>query len=93
MAYSLNEVNLIGNVGRDPEARYLSDGTPVANFSLATSSRRQDPNGEWVDDTEWHRIVAWERHAELAMKSIVKGSKVFVKGRIKSRKYTDDSGV
>ncbi len=91
--YSVNKVILIGNLGRDPEMRYTPSGQPVANFSLATSRSRRDPNGNWVDDTEWHRIVAWERMAELASQSLRKGSKVYVEGRIQSRKYTDNQGV
>ncbi len=91
--YSVNKVILVGNLGREPELRYTPSGQPVANFSLATGRRRQDPNGNWVDETEWHRIVAWERLAELASQNLHKGSKVYVEGRIQSRKYTDNQGV
>ncbi len=91
--YSVNKVILVGNLGRDPEMRYTPSGQAVANFSLATSRGRQDANGNWTDETEWHRIVAWERLAELASQSLHKGSKVYVEGRIQSRKYTDNQGV
>lgn len=91
--YSVNKVILVGNLGRDPEMRYTPGGQPVANFSLATGRRRQDPNGNWVDETEWHRIVVWDRMAELASQSLHKGSKVYVEGRIQSRKYTDNQGI
>jgi single-strand DNA-binding protein len=91
--YSVNKVILVGNLGRDPEMRYTPSGQPVANFSLATSRGRQDANGNWTDETEWHRIVVWERLAELASQSLHKGSKVYVEGRIQSRKYTDNQGV
>ncbi len=91
--YSVNKVILVGNLGREPELRYTPSGQPVANFSLATSRGRKDTNGNWTDETEWHRIVAWERMAELASQSLHKGSKVYVEGRIQSRKYTDNQGV
>ncbi len=91
--YSVNKVILVGNLGREPELRYTPSGQPVANFSLATSRGRKDPNGNWADETEWHRIVAWERMAELASQNLHKGSKVYVEGRIQSRKYTDNQGV
>jgi single-strand DNA-binding protein len=91
--YSVNKVILVGNLGRDPELRYSANGKPIATFSLATSRRRQDPSGTWVDETEWHRIVVWEKVAELASQALHKGSKVYVEGRIQSRKYTDSQGI
>jgi single-strand DNA-binding protein len=91
--YSVNKVILVGNLGGDPDARYTADGTPVANFTLATSRGKQDAAGAWTDETEWHRIVCWEKLAELAAHSLHKGSKVYVEGRIQSRKYTDRQGV
>ncbi len=93
MARSVNKVMLIGNVGRDPEVRYTPSGQAVANFSLATSRSRKDAGGNWQDETEWHRIVAWERLAETASQYLRKGSKVYIEGRIQSRKYTDNAGV
>lgn len=93
MARSLNKAMLIGNLGREPEMRYTPDGKPIATFSVATSRNRRDPNGNWMDETEWHRIVAWDRLAETASQYLHKGSKVYVEGRIQSRKYTDNQGV
>jgi single-strand DNA-binding protein len=93
MARGLNKAMLIGNLGRDPEMRYTPDGKPIATFSVAMSRSRRDPNGNWMDETEWHRIVAWDRLAETASQYLHKGSKVYVEGRIQSRKYTDNQGV
>lgn len=93
MARSLNKAMLIGNLGREPEMRYTPDGKPIATFSVATSRSRRDPNGNWMDETEWHRIVAWDRLAETASQYLHKGSKVYIEGRIQSRKYTDNGGV
>lgn len=93
MARGLNKAMLIGNLGREPEMRYTPDGKPIATFSVATSRSRRDPNGNWMDETEWHRIVAWDRLAETASQYLHKGSKVYVEGRIQSRKYTDNGGV
>ena len=91
--YSVNKVILVGHLGRDPEMRYTPSGQAVANFSLATTRSRSDGNGNWIDETEWHRIIAWERLAELASQNLHKGSKVYVEGRIQSRKYTDNQGI
>lgn len=93
MAKSVNKVTLVGNLGREPEVRYTADGKAVANFSVATSRARRDQNGGWTDETEWHRIVAFERNAETASQFLHKGHKVYVDGRIQSRKYTDNSGA
>ena len=93
MARGLNKAMLIGNLGREPEMRYTPDGKPIATFSVATSRSRRDPNGNWMDETEWHRIVAWDRLAETASQYLHKGSKVYIEGRIQSRKYTDNGGV
>lgn len=84
---------LIGNVGRDPEVRYTSSGSPVATISLATNRSRQDPNGNWTDEVEWHRIICWERQAEFCMNYVTKGRKLFVEGRIQTRKFTDKNGI
>ena len=93
MAKSVNKVTLVGNLGKEPEVRYTADGKAVANFSLATSRSRRDQSGGWIDETEWHRIVAFERNAETASQYLHKGHKVYVDGRIQSRKYTDNQGV
>jgi single-strand DNA-binding protein len=85
---------LLGNCGRDPEVRYLPSGQAVANVSIATSSRRKDRNsGEMVEDTQWHRVTFYDRLAEIAGEYVKKGRPLYVEGRIKYGKYTDQSGV
>jgi single-strand DNA-binding protein len=86
---SVNKVILIGNVGKDPAVRYSSSGTPVAKFSLATSERFKDRNGEWQERTEWHSIVAWQRLAEIAGEYVAKGSKVYVEGKLQTSSWED----
>lgn len=93
MARSVNKVILLGNVGRDPEIRYTSSGAPIATISLATNRSRQDANGNWTDETEWHRVIAWERQAEFIMNYVNKGRKLYVEGRLQTRKWTDKNGV
>jgi single-strand DNA-binding protein len=91
---SVNKVILLGNCGRDPEIRHLPSGQPVANISIATSSRRKDRNtGEAVEDTQWHRVVLFDRLAEIAGEYLKKGSPVYVEGRLKYGKYTGQDGV
>jgi single-strand DNA-binding protein len=91
---SVNKVILLGNCGRDPEVRYLPSGQAVANVSIATSSRRKDRNsGEMVEDTQWHRVTFYDRLAEIAGEYVKKGRPLYVEGRIKYGKYTDQSGV
>lgn len=92
MAGSINKVTLIGNVGRDPELKVSKNGDSVATFSLATTYSYRPQGGERVDNTEWHRIVAWRNLADQASKYITKGRKVYVEGRIQSRQYTDQGG-
>lgn len=90
---SVNKVILIGNCGRDPEIRYLPSGQAVANVSIATSSRRKDKNtGEMIEDTQWHRVTFYDRLAEIAGEYVKKGRPVYVEGRLKYGKYTDQSG-
>lgn len=89
---ALNKVFLIGNVGKDPEIRHLESGAVVATFTLATTERYKDRSGEAVEQTEWHNIVAWSRQAEFAENFIVKGSQLYVEGRIRSRRYTNSAG-
>ena len=94
----LNKVLLIGNVGRDPEVRYLegnqtAGATKVASFTLATTERYRDRNGELRENTEWHNIVAWRNSAELAEKYIRRGSKIFIEGKLRTRSWTDAQGV
>jgi single-strand DNA-binding protein len=91
---SVNKVILVGNAGRDAEIRYLPSGQAVANVSIATTSRRKNRNtGEVIEDTQWHRVTFYERLAEIAGEYIKKGKPVYIEGRIKYGKYTDQSGV
>ena len=91
---SVNKVILIGNCGRDPEVRYMPSGQAVANVSIATTSRRKDRNsGEMIEDTQWHRVTFYERLAEIAGEYVKKGRPIYVEGRLKYGKYTDQSGV
>jgi single-strand DNA-binding protein len=90
MAFSLNRVTLIGNLGADPELRSTSQGTQVCSIKIATTERYKDKSGEWKDSTEWHNIVLWERLADTASKYLKKGSKVYVEGKLKHRSYEKD---
>ena len=89
---SVNKAILVGNVGKDPEVRYLEGGTAVASFSLATSEVYKNKSGEKVTQTEWHNIVAWRHLAELAEKYIVKGRQLYIDGRITTRTWDDKDG-
>ncbi len=95
---SLNKVMLIGNVGRDPEVRYLEGNNPgaqgrkVATFTLATSERFRDRSGETRENTEWHNIVAWGQPAEVCERFVRKGTQLYIEGRLRTRKYTDRNG-
>ena len=90
---SLNKILLIGNLTRDPELRYTPQGTPVCTFGLATNrSWQPSAGGERQEETEFHRIVAWNKLAELCAELIFKGRKVFVEGRIQTRNWTDAQG-
>ena len=88
----VNKVILIGNLGRDPELRYTSGQVAVVNFSIATSDRRKDAAGTWVEHTEWHNIVVFGNIATNCHKYLKKGSKVFIEGRIQTRKWQDKEG-
>lgn len=89
---SLNKVLLIGRLGKDPEIRYTADGSPVANFSLATSEFWTDKNGTRQERTEWHNIVAWSRLADLSKRYLSKGRQVYIEGRIRTREWDDREG-
>ena len=95
---SLNKVMLIGNVGRDPEVRYLEGNNPgaqgrkVATFTLATSERFRDRSGETRENTEWHNIVAWGQPADVCERFVRKGTQLYIEGRLRTRKYTDRNG-
>jgi single-strand DNA-binding protein len=94
MAKSVNKVILLGNVGKDPEIRSTGGGTMVANFTLATSDRFQDPQGNWQDRTEWHSLVAFKRTAEIVRDYVKKGSKLYIEGKIQTRSWDDkETGV
>ncbi len=90
----LNKVILIGNLGRDPETRYMTNGDAVCNFSVATSENWTDRNsGQRQERTEWHNIVLYRKLAEIAGQCLKKGSQVYLEGKIQSRKYTNKQGV
>jgi single-strand DNA-binding protein len=89
---SVNKVILLGNLGRDPEVRFTQGGTPVANFTMATTDRWSDPSGEKKEKTEWHRIVVWGKQAEVAGEYLRKGRPVFVEGSLQTREWTDREG-
>jgi len=91
---SINKVILIGNLGRDPEVRYTPSGAAVCNVTIATSRNWKDKtSGEKVEETEWHRVVFYDRLAEIAGEYLKKGRPVYVEGRLKTRKWTDKDGV
>jgi single-strand DNA-binding protein len=89
---SLNKVMLIGNLGKDPEVRYTGAGTAVASFSLATSEKFKNKNGELEERTEWHNITLWARLAEIAGEYLAKGKTVYIEGRLQTRKWQDRDG-
>jgi single-strand DNA-binding protein len=89
---SVNKVILIGNLGRDPEVRFTQGGTPVANFTMATTDRWNDPSGEKKEKTEWHRIVVWGKTAEIAGEYLRKGRPVYIEGSLQTREWVDRDG-
>jgi len=91
---SLNKVMLIGNVGMDPEIRYLNNSQDkVARVRLATSERYTDRNGEQRENTEWHTVTCWRRTADIVEKYVKKGTQIYVEGRLQTREWTDNSGA
>ncbi|MBL4715581.1 MAG: single-stranded DNA-binding protein [Bacteroidia bacterium] len=88
----INKVTLIGNLGKDPEVRYLEDGTAIAKFPLATTESYKNKAGEKVESTEWHNIVLWRGLAEIAEKYLTKGKAIYLEGKIKSRSWEDKEG-
>jgi single-strand DNA-binding protein len=92
---SVNKVTLIGNVGKDPDIRFMPDGTRVVSFSLATGESWKDKTtGEKRDKTEWHRIVAFsDRIADICEKYVKKGSRLYIEGQLQTRKWTDANGI
>ncbi len=92
---ALNKVMLIGNVGNDPEIRYVDNAqgnAKVASFRLATTERYKERNGETRENTEWHSIVAWRNNADLVEKYVHKGSQIFIEGKLHTRQWTDQTG-
>ena len=93
MAGSVNKVILIGNVGKDPEVRYLENGSVVANFPIATSEVYKDKNtGKKIENTDWHDVVMWRGLAELAEKYVKKGHKIYIEGKLRTRSWQDQEG-
>jgi single-strand DNA-binding protein len=91
---SVNKVILIGNLGKDPEVRYMPSGSAICNVTIATSRQWKDKtSGERQEETEWHRVVFFDRMAEIAGEYLKKGRPVYVEGRLKTRKWTDKDGV
>ena len=91
---SINKVILVGNLGRDPEVRYTPDNNAITNISVATTDRYKDKHtGEQKEITEWHRVVFFNRLAEIAGEYLKKGSQVYIEGRLRTRKWTDQAGV
>jgi single-strand DNA-binding protein len=91
---SVNKVIIVGNLGKDPEVRYMPSGSALCNVSVATTRQWKDKtSGEKQQETEWHRVTFFDRMAEIAGEYLKKGSAVYVEGRLKTRKYTDKDGV
>ena len=88
----INKVILVGNLGRDPELRHTKNGVPVANLSIATSETWSDKDGSKQERTEWHRIVLWDKLAEIAHKYLSKGRQVYLEGRLQTRVWKDNNG-
>ncbi len=92
MGRGLNKVMIIGNLGRDPEMRYTPSGRPVTNFSVAASRNWTTQNGEKRSETEWFNVVAWGRLAETCHNYLAKGSRVYIEGRLQTRRWEDSNG-
>lgn len=90
---SFNKITIVGYLGRDLEVRYTPQGTAVCNFSVATTEKRKDRAGEQQDVTTWFRVTAWERSAEACKMYLVKGSQVYIEGRLRLEEYTDRDGA
>lgn len=89
---SLNKVQLIGNVGNDPDIRNVQGGAKTASFRLATTTRYKDRNGTQQEETEWHNITVWNGRAEFVEKYIRKGAELYIEGKLRTRQWTDQSG-
>lgn len=88
----INKVILVGNLGANPEVRYTQSGVAVATLSVATSRSWKDKDDNWQDETEWHRVILWGQAAERCNDSFAKGNKVYVEGRLQTRKWQDQNG-
>ena len=92
MAKDLNKVMIIGRLGKDPEMRYTPGGSPVTTFSVAAGRQWKDADGETHEDTEWFRVVAWNKLAEICHQWLIKGSRVYIEGRMQTRQWQDQEG-
>jgi single-strand DNA-binding protein len=92
MSRSVNKAIILGNLGRDPEIRTTSNGAKVVTFSVATNRRWKGKSGEMQDETQWHRIVAWDRLAEIVEQYLKKGDRIYVEGRLQYREWEDQNG-
>ena len=90
---SVNKVILVGNLGRDPEVRYMASGEAVCNFSIATTDTWKDKNGQKQERTEWHNIVMWGKNAEIAEKYIRKGAQLYIEGKLRTRVWEDKNQI
>jgi len=88
-----NKVQLIGNLGNNPEVITLESGKKLAKFSIATNESYKNANGEKITDTQWHNVVAWNKTAEIVEKYLVKGNEVAIEGKLTSRSYEDKEGI
>ena len=89
----LNQAQIIGHLGKDPESRFMPNGEAVCNFSVATTERWKDKSGEKQEDTQWHRITTFRKLAEICGEYLHKGSLVYIRGKIQTREYTDKDGI
>ena len=92
MSRSVNKAIILGNLGKDPEIRTTTNGAKVVTFSVATNRRWQSKSGEMQDDTQWHRVVAWDRLAEIVEQYLKKGDRIYVEGRLQYRDWEDQNG-
>lgn len=92
MARGVNKVILVGNLGADPEMKYTPSGTPICTFRLATSETFKDRDGNQQERTEWHRVVAWSKLAEICGQYLAKGRQVYIEGSIRTRSWDDNDG-
>jgi single-strand DNA-binding protein len=89
---SFNKITIVGHLGRDPELRYTPQGTPVCDFSVATTERKKDKSGDFQDVTTWFRVSFWGRQAEVASQYLTKGKQVYIEGRLTQREWQDKDG-